>query len=94
MCSIFYHPICWKSIKDLKDDGPKRTDRVRTSDSWNFDFTLLIFQDFLGQQCFTPDCAGKIFSIRLYDEKNEVKIEATKEKKEKKSMSNKQKKKK
>lgn len=52
-------------------------------------------QDFLGTDCITPDCTGKISSIHIYDETGNLKIELS-NKKDKKNAQNsvKQKKKK
>lgn len=44
-------------------------------------FKHLYFQDFLGTECITPDCSGLIYSITIYDNNNEVKLELVKDKK-------------
>ncbi|XP_063599461.1 uncharacterized protein LOC134775781 isoform X3 [Penaeus indicus] len=78
-CIISYHPCCWKAHKECQED------RVgKLSD-----------KDFLGTDCITPDCTGKISSIHIYDETGNLKIELS-NKKDKKNAQNsvKQKKKK
>ncbi|XP_042873701.1 uncharacterized protein LOC122254197 isoform X3 [Penaeus japonicus] len=78
-CIISYHPCCWKAHKECQED------RVgKLSD-----------KDFLGTNCITPDCTGKISSIHIYDETGNLKIELC-NKKDKKNAQNsvKQKKKK
>ena len=44
------------------------------------------WQDFLGRACVTPDCNGKITSIRIYDDAGELKNELVKDKKDRKHM--------
>nr|XP_027231266.1 uncharacterized protein LOC113822926 [Penaeus vannamei] len=78
-CIISYHPCCWKAHKEYQED------RVgKLSD-----------KDFLGTDCITPDCTGKISCIHIYDETGNLKIELS-NKKDKKNAQNsvKQKKKK
>ncbi|XP_063607492.1 uncharacterized protein LOC134782079 [Penaeus indicus] len=38
-------------------------------------------KDFLGTECITPDCSGLIYSITIYDNNNEIKLELVKDKK-------------
>ncbi|XP_069956802.1 E3 ubiquitin-protein ligase TTC3 isoform X5 [Cherax quadricarinatus] len=68
-CTVSYHPCCWKAHKEQLDEGIGRM-----SD-----------KDFLGMECITPDCTGKICSIRIYDETSKLKNELAKDKKEKKN---------
>ncbi|KAK7085335.1 protein K48-linked ubiquitination, partial [Halocaridina rubra] len=64
-CSIAYHPVCWKAHKELKEDR----------------YGKMSEKDFLGMDCFTPDCSGKIMTIYIYDEMGKVKHELVANKK-------------
>ncbi|KAG7171463.1 E3 ubiquitin-protein ligase TTC3-like 1, partial [Homarus americanus] len=68
-CNISYHPCCWKAHKERFEEGIGRK-----SD-----------KDFIGLDCITPDCTGKICSIRIYDETGRLKNELVKDKKERRN---------
>lgn len=68
-CSVAYHPCCWKAHKEEQEDQ----------------FGKMSDKDFLGTECVTPDCTGKINGILIHDETGTLKHEILMNKRDKKN---------
>ncbi|KAF2360929.1 Zinc finger RING-type [Trinorchestia longiramus] len=68
-CHIFYHPICWRFIKDQK----------ATDDNFSHNKNKISDKDFVSSPCLTPDCTGRIESVRIFAENKSIVQEFMKE---------------
>lgn len=70
-CKVEFHISCWKSLKSTKFS--EKNEKVCFSFlfpadliPWHGDKCVFVSQDVLNEACLTPDCLGKICSIRIF----------------------------
>lgn len=72
-CVVDYHNVCWKALKtssfsDKNDKVGLKTKFIRPCCQQPFLKGFFFPQDFLQDFCLTPDCQGKIWSIKMFDQ--------------------------